>query len=132
MKRKTKRNIFFSLVIMMAVVVYWWEKVYPMGEFQRLGEISFPRGTSVQFWSEENFVLSGQFVIPKDQFEDFKRQLEFKPKWSNKTVLYSDRCIHNRMNRVEIELDPKTAIVIVKINTPDYAGTAICDLESTL
>lgn len=126
----------FGVILLFGVPFgfYWYEKIFPIMEFQRIGKIQFPMGVYVESWQEQGFTMLGEFKIEENQIEQFKadNHLEAEAGNGGKTIYVLWKCYNDRHNEIKLEFDPTTLIAKVRIETPDFAGDPVCDLSSSL
>lgn len=129
MKSKIKKTILLFILLVIPTTYYWYEKVFAIAEFQRIGQITFPLGVYVESWEEDGFTLRGKFRIEENQKEQFKSDNNLRPVVVEDQTLYIlDRCYNDRHNQIHLEFNPVTLLADIKIETPDFAGDPVCDL----
>ena len=119
----------FITLVIFGICIGWYsyQNFYPLSEFQRLGQFQFPMGTSAETWSEGETSLTGTFKIDATQSETLVTNLKLEKKEiSGKDIFFTERCYNDNKNRLSVEFNPSTAIVKIKIDTPDMAGDKPC------
>ena len=116
------------VLFVIPTMYYWYEKVYAIAEFQRIGQIKFPMGVYVESWENDGFTLLGKFRIEDNQIEQFKIENHLKPELVGTQTLYIlERCFNNRHNEIRLEFNPTTLLADIRIETPDFGGEPVCD-----
>tara|TARA_B110001454_G_scaffold183141_1_gene178125 strand:- start:61783 stop:62187 length:405 start_codon:yes stop_codon:yes gene_type:complete len=134
MKNNIRKSIFKKILLVFVLFVipttyYWYEKVFAISEFQRVGQVKFPMGVYVESWEETGFTLHGQFKIEENQIEQFKADNQLQPAVEGaKTIYVLNRCYNDRHNQIDLKFDTTTLIADIKLETTDFAGDPICDL----
>jgi len=123
-----KKLILISIVILVSAssAWYWYEFIFPLKEFKRLGEIQFPEGTRALEWESSGFqFVKGRFQIPKSGIDNFIAHYKLSDGgYVGSDVMVASLCIQN--NAVTLRLSKETDIVKIEIITPDHSGDAAC------
>jgi hypothetical protein len=119
--------IFATLAIVIAISWYWYNFIFPVSEFQRLGDIRFPQGTHVIRSGSDGWKMKGAFQIPKAEFAKFKSENELSDAgYVAAEYFIGNKCIHNGENSVEIRLYKQTNVAEIDIGESDMAGDKPC------
>lgn len=107
----------------------WYEYYFPIQEFSRLGEIQFPKYTSVLDYHHDVGLLIGKFQLPLAQIQSFSKDNQLSDGKSNSDFFVADRCIHHGENSIQIRLEKKSGIAEIEIGLPDHSGDNPCVLN---
>ncbi|MES2767578.1 MAG: hypothetical protein V4596_00410 [Bdellovibrionota bacterium] len=111
--------IFLVVVILGSSGWYWYEFIFSFKEFERLGEIQFPKGTRVLEWHNDGLRTQGKFKIPKNEVRGFVAAYKLTDGgYVGSEFMIAGSCIHHGSNSVQMRLSKDSHILEVEILSP--------------